>query len=193
MIQSCIALAVTKVPGRYCFRDTGTLIRGWNSGNNRRMSEVGETIEQTLAEIRFDRDGLVPAIAQQYDSGEILMVAWMNREAVHTTLTDGRVCYWSRSRAKLWRKGETSGQVQLLRELRLDCDGDTLLLLVDQHGVACHTGRRSCFFRAWRAGGWTVIAEPQIDPATLYPESAAEPIAAAGRTDVPGAGPSSRS
>ena len=93
---------------------------------------------------------------------------------VVATLVEGRVCYWSRSRRKLWRKGETSGQVQLLRELRLDCDGDTVLLLVDQPGVACHTGRRSCFFRAWRGGdGWAVIAEPQIDPETLYPKEAA--------------------
>ena len=127
-------------------------------------------IERALAEISFDSDGLVPAVAQQYDTGEILMMAWMNRDAVRATLNEGRVCYWSRSRAQLWRKGETSGQVQLLRELRLDCDGDTVLLLVDQHGVACHTGRRNCFFRAWRDGGWDVIAEPQIDPAILYPE-----------------------
>src|SRR5271166_2753894 len=120
---------------------------------------MDDTIERALAEIRFDGDGLVPAVAQQFDTGEILMVAWMNREAVRATLTEGRVCYWSRSRRQLWRKGETSGQVQGLRELRLDCDGDALLLLVEQHGVACHTGRRSCFFHAWRDGGWTVIAE----------------------------------
>jgi phosphoribosyl-AMP cyclohydrolase len=131
-----------------------------------------DTIELALAHIKFDRDGLVPAIAQQYDTGEVLMMAWMNREALSATLVEGRVCYWSRSRRKLWRKGETSGQVQVLRELRLDCDGDTLLLLVDQPGVACHTGRRSCFFRAWRGGdGWAVIAEPQIDPETLYPQT----------------------
>jgi phosphoribosyl-AMP cyclohydrolase len=123
-----------------------------------------------FAEIRFDAAGLVPAIAQQYDTGEILMLAWMNREAVRLTLAEGRACYWSRSRQTLWRKGETSGQVQTVRELRLDCDGDAILLLVDQQGVACHTGRRSCFFRAWRAGRWTTIAEPLIDPAQLYPE-----------------------
>ena len=80
------------------------------------------------------------------------MVAWMNREAVRLTLAEGRACYWSRSRRALWRKGETSGQIQRLREMRLDCDGDTVLLLVDQTGVACHTGRRSCFYRAWRGG-----------------------------------------
>jgi phosphoribosyl-AMP cyclohydrolase len=101
---------------------------------------------EVLAAIAFDDGGLVPAVAQQHDTGEVLMVAWMNRDAVRETLTSGRVCYWSRSRAALWRKGETSGQVQALVELRLDCDGDTLLLLVDQTGVACHTGRRNCFF-----------------------------------------------
>ena len=129
---------------------------------------MDDGVEQALSEIKFDRDGLVPAVAQQHDFGEILMVAWMNREAVRATLIEGRVCYWSRSRGTLWRKGETSGQTQWLRELRLDCDGDTVLLLVDQRGVACHTGRRNCFFRAWREGGWAVIAEPQIDPETLY-------------------------
>jgi phosphoribosyl-AMP cyclohydrolase len=98
------------------------------------------------------------------------MLAWMNREAVRITLTEGRACYWSRSRRALWRKGETSGQVQRLHELRLDCDGDAVLLLVEQDGVACHTGRRSCFFRAWRNGGWSVIAAPLIPPGQLYPE-----------------------
>jgi phosphoribosyl-AMP cyclohydrolase len=131
--------------------------------------QVQDPIENALTAIRFGPEGLVPAIAQQYDTGEILMLAWMNREAVRASLDEGRACYWSRSRAKLWRKGETSGQVQLLRELRLDCDGDTVLLLVDQQGVACHTGRRSCFFRAWRDGGWTIIAEPEIPPEILYP------------------------
>jgi phosphoribosyl-AMP cyclohydrolase len=100
----------------------------------------------------------------------------MNRAAIDETLDTGRVCYYSRSRAGLWRKGETSGQIQYLKELRVDCDGDTLLLLVDQTGVACHTGRRSCFYRAWRGdaansgeGGWITIAEPEIPPEQLYP------------------------
>ncbi|HEY8873233.1 MAG TPA: phosphoribosyl-AMP cyclohydrolase [Stellaceae bacterium] len=128
-----------------------------------------DAIEHALGEIKFGPDGLVPAIAQQHDTGEVLMMAWMNREAVKLTLAEGRACYWSRSRQALWRKGETSGQIQHLRELRLDCDGDTVLLLVDQEGVACHTGRRSCFFRAWRGGGWAVIAEPEIAPELLYP------------------------
>ncbi len=127
-----------------------------------------DAIEQWLTEINFGPDGLVPAIAQQHDTGEVLMLAWMNRDAVRTTLAEGRACYWSRSRQVLWRKGETSGQVQRLRELRLDCDGDTVLLLVDQHGVACHTGRRNCFFRAWQDGEWREIAAPEIDPAMLY-------------------------
>jgi phosphoribosyl-AMP cyclohydrolase len=123
-----------------------------------------------LEAIAFDAAGLVPAIAQQYDTGEILMVAWMNRDAVVETLTSGQMCYWSRSRRALWRKGETSGQVQRLVELKLDCDGDTLLARVDQLGVACHTGRRSCFFRTATSGGWQVTAAPEVDPKTLYPD-----------------------
>ena len=129
---------------------------------------MSNVIEAALAAIKFDADGLVPAIAQQHDTGEVLMVAWMNRDAVRATLAEGRVRYWSRSRQKLWRKGETSGQTQILKEFRLDCDGDTVLLLVDQEGVACHTGRRNCFFRAWRDGGWAEIAEPLVAPEALY-------------------------
>jgi phosphoribosyl-AMP cyclohydrolase len=121
-----------------------------------------------LDAIAFDRDGLVPAIAQQHDTGEVLMLAWMNREAVAETLATGRVCYFSRSRGTLWRKGETSGQTQRLVELRLDCDGDALLILVDQTGVACHTGRRSCFYRAARGGAWDEIAAPEVSPEALY-------------------------
>ena len=121
-----------------------------------------------IQDIVFDQAGLVPVIAQQYDSGEILMVAWMNRDAVVESVTSGHMCYWSRSRRALWRKGETSGQVQHLKELRIDCDGDTLLLLVDQEGVACHTGRRNCFFRAVREGELVEIAAPLVDPQTLY-------------------------
>jgi len=130
---------------------------------------VTDPIERALAEIKFGPEGLVPAIAQQHDTGEILMLAWMNHEAVRISLAEGRACYWSRSRGRLWRKGETSGQIQWLRELRLDCDGDTVLLLVDQQGVACHTGRRSCFYNAWRGGQWAVIAHPEIPPEQLYP------------------------
>lgn len=133
---------------------------------------MSDTDDRDLAPIldalRFNDAGLVPAIAQQADSGEVLMMAWMNRAAVAETLTTGRVCYWSRSRGVLWRKGETSGQVQVLKDFRIDCDGDTILLLVDQTGVACHTGRRSCFFRSVRDGGLTTILEVEADPKALY-------------------------
>ena len=132
---------------------------------------AADRLDGILAAISFDKDGLVPAIAQQHDTGEVLMMAWMNQDAVRETLATGRVCYWSRSRGKLWRKGETSGQVQKLTELRVDCDGDTLLLLVDQHGVACHTGRRNCFFRAVRDGSLVTIAEVEIAPDRLYRQS----------------------
>ncbi len=125
-------------------------------------------IAAVLGALCFDADGLVPAIAQQHDTGEVLMMAWMNRDAVAETLTTGRVCYWSRSRGRLWRKGETSRQVQHLREFRIDCDGDTILLLVEQEGVACHTGRRDCFFRAVRDGALVEIAAPLVDPDKLY-------------------------
>lgn len=135
------------------------------------MDEITTQAEAVLGVIRFDANGLVPAIAQQHDSGEVLMMAWMNAEAVRETLATGRVCYFSRSRGTLWRKGETSGQVQHLVEVRVDCDGDTLLLLVEQDGVACHTGRRSCFFRAWRDGALREIAAPLIDPGKLYGHS----------------------
>jgi phosphoribosyl-AMP cyclohydrolase len=104
------------------------------------------------AALRYDANGLIPAVAQQHDTGEVLMLAWMNAEAVALTLAEGRVVYWSRSRRAFWRKGETSGHVQRLVELRIDCDGDALLLRVDQTGPACHTGRRSCFFTAVRDG-----------------------------------------
>jgi phosphoribosyl-AMP cyclohydrolase len=121
-----------------------------------------------LAAVRFTADGLVPAIAQQADTGEVLMMAWMNRESLTETVTTGRACYWSRSRGALWRKGESSGQVQTVREVRVDCDGDTLLLLVDQAGVACHTGRRSCFYRAWRHRRLDTILDVETPPDQLY-------------------------
>jgi len=120
-------------------------------------------IEAMLAEIRFDPQGLVPAIAQQHDSGEVLMMAWMDRNAVAETMKTGRVCYWSRSRKGPWRKGDTSGHIQSLVDFRVDCDGDTLLMLVDQTGVACHTGRHNCFFRAIRNGTLETIAPIEID------------------------------
>ncbi len=121
-----------------------------------------------LDEVAFDGDGLVPAVAQQRDTGEVLMMAWMNREALAETLRTGEVHYWSRSRNALWHKGESSGQVQKLVDLRLDCDGDTLLLVVEQTGVACHTGRRSCFYRSLNGANWREVLPVEIDPATLY-------------------------
>ena len=126
------------------------------------------THAELLALVSFNADGLVPAIAQQHDTGEVLMMAWMNRVAIDETLNTGRVCYYSRSRAGLWRKGETSGQVQHLKELRVDCDGDTLLLLVDQTGVACHTGRRSCFYRAAKDDTIETLLEVETSPERLY-------------------------
>ncbi len=127
-----------------------------------------KTYQSVLEAIAFNEDGLAPAIAQQFDSGEVLMMAWMNRDAVTDTLRTGRVCYWSRSRGKLWRKGESSGQKQVLKDFRWDCDGDTILLQVDQTGVACHTGRRNCFFNAARDAEPEIIAEVEIDPGELY-------------------------
>ena len=124
--------------------------------------------DSLLGAIKPDAAGLIPAIAQQHDTGEVLMMAWMNAESLAETLQTGRVCYYSRSRKALWRKGETSGQVQMLVDLRLDGDGDTILLLVDQQGVACHTGRRNCFYRAPRGDALANIAEPLMDPEALY-------------------------
>lgn len=126
------------------------------------------TFAAALAAITFNEDGLVPAIAQQHDTGEVLMMAWMNAEAVKETLETGRVCYWSRSRKGLWRKGETSGQQQRLKELLIDCDGDTLLVKVDQDGVACHTGRRTCFYTAARGDDLVEVEQVKIDPKDLY-------------------------
>ena len=120
-------------------------------------------IEQALSAIKFDAQGLVPAIAQQHDTGEVLMMAWMDRDAVAETLRTGRVCYWSRSRRAPWRKGDTSGHIQTLVDLRIDCDGDTLLALVDQVGVACHTGRHNCFFRALRDDRLETIAPVVVE------------------------------
>ena len=132
------------------------------------MTAPSLSADALLGVVAFDSDGLVPAIAQQHDTGEVLMLAWMNRDAVAETLATGRVCYWSRSRRALWRKGETSGQVQRLMDLRVDCDGDTLLLLVDQTGVACHTGKRRCFFRRAGESGLEDVLMTSVDPAVLY-------------------------
>lgn len=117
-------------------------------------------ISKIIEKLRFNETGLIPAIAQQHDTKEVLMLAWMNADAVRETLETGRVCYWSRSRGALWRKGESSGHTQKLVELRYDCDADTLLLLVDQTGPACHTNRPNCFFYAVGDGGIEIISRP---------------------------------
>jgi phosphoribosyl-AMP cyclohydrolase len=137
---------------------------------------VNDAIEQALDEIKFGPDGLIAAIAQQHDTGEVLMLAWMNREAVRLTLAEGRACYWSRSRQALWRKGDTSGQIQRLVELRVDCDQDALLAVVEVggDGGACHTGRRSCFYRAIPLGQIGDVrlefrdGDKTFDPAAVY-------------------------
>jgi len=118
--------------------------------------------------LKFDSNGLVPAIAQQHDTGEVLMMAWMNADSIAETLTTKTVCYWSRSRQSLWRKGETSGHVQTLIDFRVDCDGDTILLLVDQKGVACHTGRRNCFYNSVTEQGIHINSEVLISPEDMY-------------------------
>jgi len=122
-----------------------------------------------LDDIKWTDEGLVPAIAQDADNGDILMMAWMNRESLALTVQEGQAVYWSRSRGKLWRKGESSGHQQVLRDIRLDCDADVILLKVEQKsGIACHTGRRSCFYRTLKDGRW-VSAEPVLkDPNAIY-------------------------
>ena len=133
-------------------------------------AEAGDSVplSEVLDELPWNPDGLLPAIAQQFDTGEVLMLAWMSRAALDETLRNGRVCYWSRSRQALWRKGESSGQVQMLKEMRFDCDGDTLLLQVDQTGPACHTGRRDCFYNRVDGDRLIVDKAPLIDPRELY-------------------------
>ena len=121
-----------------------------------------------LDKLAWNADGLIPAIAQDFASGEVLMMAWMNREALRITLDEQVAVYYSRSRQSLWRKGETSGQTQQVHDVRTDCDRDTILLLVSQTGVACHTGRRSCFYHALNDQGEHTLTEPLVDPAKLY-------------------------
>ena len=125
-------------------------------------------LSEALDNLAFNDAGLVPVIAQQHDTGEELMFAWMNRAAIEETLATGQVCYYSRSRKTLWRKGESSGQTQTLKALRVDCDGDVLLASVEQTGAACHTGRRDCFF--WKLDNDTarIDKSPLVDPKDLY-------------------------
>ena len=122
-----------------------------------------------LDEINWTADGLVPVIAQETGTGKVLMMAWMNREALSLTVQEGRAIYWSRSRNKLWRKGEESGHVQLLKDIRLDCDNDVILLEVEQvGGIACHTGRHNCFYKQLQGDQWVAV-EPVIkDPQKIY-------------------------
>ncbi|MAY69667.1 phosphoribosyl-AMP cyclohydrolase [Porticoccaceae bacterium nBUS_17] len=122
-----------------------------------------------LDDISWNSDGLVPAIAQDADTGVILMMAWMNREALELTVIENRAIYWSRSRQKLWRKGEESGHVQHLIELRLDCDSDVIMMKVNQVGdIACHTGRQSCFYRVFKDGEWQAVDKVLKDPKDIY-------------------------
>lgn len=125
--------------------------------------------EQWLDEIKWTEDGLVPAIAQETGTGKILMFAWMNRESLALTVATGHAVYWSRSRGKLWHKGEESGHQQVVREIRIDCDNDVVLLEVEQKGgIACHTGRHSCFFKRYQDGKWVTVDPVLKDPSTIY-------------------------
>jgi len=121
-----------------------------------------------LDKITWNKQGLVPAIAQDIETGEVLMLAWMNREALQLTVQHKRAVYWSRSRNKLWFKGEESGQIQYIKDIRLDCDNDVILLSVEQTGVACHTGRHNCFFQQLQDEQWITVEPVLLDPATLY-------------------------
>ncbi len=127
-----------------------------------------DVVSSATDRVAWNEQGLVPAIAQDWQTGEVLMMAWMNAESLELTLREQRAIYWSRSRDRLWRKGEESGNVQRLEELRIDCDGDTILLRVEQvGGIACHTGRRSCFYIAWNDDGWQETDPVLKDPAEL--------------------------
>ena len=127
-----------------------------------------DIINFVLNQLNFNTKGLIPAVAQQYNTNELLMMAWMNKESIKKTLRLGNVYYWSRSRQALWRKGEKSGQTQSLFEFRWDCDSDTILILVNQIGVACHTGRKNCFYNAIRDGKILTIEKPKVNPLDLY-------------------------
>jgi phosphoribosyl-AMP cyclohydrolase len=125
--------------------------------------------EAWLDAVKWNEAGLVPAVAQDAADGTILMVAWMNREALKLTAQQGTAVYWSRSRKKLWHKGEESGHQQTVSEIRLDCDNDVVVLQVEQHGgIACHTGRRSCFFQRFEDGDWVTVEPVLKDPESIY-------------------------
>ena len=122
-----------------------------------------------LDQIKWTADGLVPVIAQEAESGKVLMFAWMNRESLQLTVLEGKAVYWSRSRNKLWRKGEESGNEQIIKDIRLDCDNDVILITVEQCGdIACHTGRKSCFFQQFQQGRWVSVDPVIKDPNQLY-------------------------
>jgi phosphoribosyl-AMP cyclohydrolase len=128
--------------------------------------------EAWLDAVNWTDDGLVPVVAQDAGDGKILMLAWMNREALKLTAQGGKAVYWSRSRKKLWHKGEESGHQQVVREIRLDCDNDVVVLQVEQHGgIACHTGRRSCFYQRLDDGGWVTVEPVLKDPDSIYGNS----------------------
>jgi len=129
------------------------------------------SLDEALSALKFNDAGLIPAIAQQHDTGEVLMMAWMNRVSIEETLKTQQVCYWSRSRNNYWRKGESSGNQQKLISMSTDCDGDTLLLKVEQLGAACHTGRRDCFYNEIKPEGLTISSDPIQDPNQLYSKS----------------------
>ncbi|MBW0454083.1 MAG: phosphoribosyl-AMP cyclohydrolase [Candidatus Kinetoplastibacterium crithidii] len=133
-----------------------------------------KSIISWIDELKFDKDGLIPAIAQDHKNGEVLMMAWMNKESLQKTISFGKAIYWSRSRNKLWEKGEESGHTQIVQEIRLDCDGDVILLKINQLGnISCHTGRKSCFFRVLKNDNsenitWTSVDEILKNPKLIY-------------------------
>lgn len=139
------------------------------SSAKRREPSVETMSEEWLDRVRWTADGLVPAIAQDAATGRVLMMAWMNRESLALTASEGRVVYWSRSRRAFWRKGEESGHVQRVRDIRLDCDGDTVLLAVEQiGGIACHTGRERCFYQQLQGDQWVTVEPVLKEPAAIY-------------------------
>ena len=127
------------------------------------------SVPETLPDFSKSADGLIPAIAQDAETSQVLMLAYVNQAAWEETLKSGRACYWSRSRSKLWKKGEESGNWQEIKEILVDCDGDSIIYKIEQKGgAACHTGRRSCFYNTYNGDGFTVNSEPLIDPKDLY-------------------------